>query len=62
MKKMTASQITANNRISDIDDLCRTLREDCEREARHSAKHDSITTCLHNLNHEREMLVAVVGC
>lgn len=57
----TASQVTASNRISDINDECRKLRERYEREPRHSTKHTRLATRLHNLHHEKEMLEIIVN-
>ena len=61
MNKQTQSQIKANNRISDIDDARRVLREKYEREPRHSAKHTRYFIKLTALAHEREMLCAMVA-
>jgi hypothetical protein len=61
MKKMTQTQITANNRISDIDDARRILRERYEREPRCSVKHTRLFIKITALAHEREMLCAIVN-
>ena len=59
-RKMTQSQIRAQQRIDSLDRLIDDLREDYHRLCRHSQAWARLSTRIIDLQHEREHMVSIV--